>query len=39
MKYIFQHFINSVLEDSNDKLPNIAISNNPEKKSLTETKV
>nr|BAH72690.1 ACYPI010220 [Acyrthosiphon pisum] len=33
-----KHFINTVLEDSEDKLPTFAVSNNSEKNSLTETK-
>ncbi|KAL5239599.1 hypothetical protein ACI65C_007009 [Semiaphis heraclei] len=33
-----KRFVNTVLEDSDDKLPNFAVSNNSEKNSLTETK-
>uniref|UniRef100_A0A2H8TKA6 Ubinuclein-2 n=1 Tax=Melanaphis sacchari TaxID=742174 RepID=A0A2H8TKA6_9HEMI len=34
-----KHFINTVLEDSDEKLPNFAVSSNSEKNSLTETKI
>ncbi|XP_027845855.1 yemanuclein [Aphis gossypii] len=33
-----KHFINTVIEDSDEKLPTFALSNNSEKNSLTETK-
>ncbi|XP_026808501.1 yemanuclein [Rhopalosiphum maidis] len=33
-----KHFINTVIEDSDEKLPTFAVSNNSEKNSLTETK-
>ncbi|XP_015373600.1 PREDICTED: ubinuclein-2 isoform X2 [Diuraphis noxia] len=33
-----KRFVNTVLEDSDEKLPNFAVSNNSEKNSLTESK-